>query len=175
MQRFTGLRPRQRAELGMVTTYLLLDGHASAARQGVLPPGACRGCTSSSRGRRLAGRLLHAKLASRLREEQNDRSRAPATRGPYSEFHVHVGEATVGTALGRGCPARTSGHPRRIGERAAGAAFIRELMARRFYEEEVEVVADSRHPSRAAPSHAPGGGGRRAAWKRPVAVHSIGR
>src|SRR5258708_6623414 len=39
MQCFTGLRPRQRAELGNVLTYLMLDGHSSSSRQDVFPPG----------------------------------------------------------------------------------------------------------------------------------------
>ncbi len=39
MERFTRLRPRQRPELGTIVAYLMLDGHASAARQNVLPPG----------------------------------------------------------------------------------------------------------------------------------------
>ena len=39
VQRFSGLRPRQRAELGNVLVYLMLDGHASAARPSVLRPG----------------------------------------------------------------------------------------------------------------------------------------
>ena len=38
-QRFTGLRPRQRAELGTVLVYLMLDGHKSSSRQEVFPPG----------------------------------------------------------------------------------------------------------------------------------------
>ncbi|MCX6925177.1 MAG: hypothetical protein NT154_18485, partial [Verrucomicrobia bacterium] len=63
VQRFSGLRPRQRAELGSILVYLMLDGHASASRQSVLPPGRVpglhefqpRGVDSTS--------LLHAKLA----------------------------------------------------------------------------------------------------------------
>lgn len=63
VQRFTGLRPRQRAELGSVLVYLMLDGHASPSRQEVFPPGRIPGL-HEFRPRGVApGSLLHAKVA----------------------------------------------------------------------------------------------------------------
>lgn len=62
MRRFTGLHPRQRAELGVVTAYLLLDGHESASRQSVLPPGRIPGLHELQPRASDPNSLLHAKL-----------------------------------------------------------------------------------------------------------------
>lgn len=63
IQRFSGLRPRQRAELGNVFVYLMLDGHASASRQSVLPPGRVPSLHEFQPRVVDATSLLHAKLA----------------------------------------------------------------------------------------------------------------
>jgi len=63
MQRFTGLRPRQRAELGNVLAYLMLDGHASSSRKSVFPPGRIPGLHEIQPRTVDAGSLLHAKVA----------------------------------------------------------------------------------------------------------------
>ena len=63
VQRFSGLRPRQRAELGNVLVYLMLDGHASASRQSVRPPGRVPGLHELQPRSVDARSLLHAKLA----------------------------------------------------------------------------------------------------------------
>ena len=63
MQRFTGLRPRQRAELGNVLVYLMLDGHASSLRKGVFPPGRIPGLHELQPRAVGVGSLLHAKIA----------------------------------------------------------------------------------------------------------------
>lgn len=39
VQRFSGLRPRQRAELGNILVYLLLDGHRSQPQAGLVHHG----------------------------------------------------------------------------------------------------------------------------------------
>lgn len=63
MQRFTGLRPRQRAELGHVLVYLMLDGHASDSRQEVFPPGRIPGLHEIQPRKVETDSLLHAKVA----------------------------------------------------------------------------------------------------------------
>jgi hypothetical protein len=63
MQRFSGLRPRQRAELGATLAYLMLDGHESAARKNVLPPGRVPALHEFQPKNIAPESLLHAKLA----------------------------------------------------------------------------------------------------------------
>ena len=63
VQRFSGLRPRQRAMIGNVLVYLMLDGHASASRQSVLPPGRIPGLHEFQPRAGDPTSLLHAKLA----------------------------------------------------------------------------------------------------------------
>jgi hypothetical protein len=63
VQRFTGLRPRQRAELGNVLVYLMLDGHASSSRQEVFPPGRIPGLHEFQPRKVDHSSLLHAKVA----------------------------------------------------------------------------------------------------------------
>ena len=63
VQRFSGLRPRQRAELGNVLVYLMLDSHASAARPSVRPPGRVPGLHELQPRGVDPRSLLHAKLA----------------------------------------------------------------------------------------------------------------
>lgn len=63
VQRFTGLRPRQRAELGVVLAYLMLDGHSSPSRQAVFPPGRVPGLHEFQPRSSGPGSLLHAKVA----------------------------------------------------------------------------------------------------------------
>jgi hypothetical protein len=63
MQRFTGLRPRQRAELGYVLVYLMLDGHESSSRREVFPPGRIPGSYEFQPRGIGPGSLLHAKVA----------------------------------------------------------------------------------------------------------------
>lgn len=61
--RFTGLGPRQRAELGKVLAYLMLDGHPSASRQNTLRPGRVPGLHEFQPRPVVPRSLLHAKLA----------------------------------------------------------------------------------------------------------------
>src|SRR5687767_2187790 len=63
VQRFSGLRPRQRAELGRVLVYLMLDGHESSSRQHVFPPGRIPGLHEFQPRPVAPGSLLHAKVA----------------------------------------------------------------------------------------------------------------
>lgn len=63
VQRFTGLRPRQRAELGNVLVYLMLDGHSSSSRNEVFPPGRIPGLHELQPRSVDPGSLLHAKVA----------------------------------------------------------------------------------------------------------------
>lgn len=63
VQRFTGLQPRQRTELGNVLVYLMLDGHSSSSRKAVFPPGRIPGLHEFQPRSVDAGKLLHAKVA----------------------------------------------------------------------------------------------------------------
>ncbi|MGH9460761.1 MAG: hypothetical protein ACRD1X_06060 [Vicinamibacteria bacterium] len=63
LQRFCGLRPRQRAELGATLAYLMLDGHESAPRTAVVPPGRVPALHEFHPKKVAPGSLLHAKLA----------------------------------------------------------------------------------------------------------------
>jgi len=64
MERFTGLRPGQRVQLGVISTYLMLDPHTSPGRTGVLPPGRIPGLHElTPRANVAASSLLHAKVA----------------------------------------------------------------------------------------------------------------
>jgi hypothetical protein len=63
MERFTRMRMRQRAEFGALVGYLMLDGHTSASRKGVLLPGQVAGVHEFQPRATDAGLLLHAKLA----------------------------------------------------------------------------------------------------------------
>lgn len=60
--RFTGLKARQRAELGLTNAYLLLDAQATAARSTVFAPHELPGL-HELQPRDVAPALLHAKLA----------------------------------------------------------------------------------------------------------------
>lgn len=62
MQRFTRLRPRQRAELGHLLAYLMLDGHESSSRQEVFPPGRIPGLHEFQPRAVDPASLLHAKV-----------------------------------------------------------------------------------------------------------------
>ena len=62
MQRFTRLRARQRSQLGLVTTYLMLDPHGTPTRTGVFPPGRVPGLHELTPRAADPTSLLHAKL-----------------------------------------------------------------------------------------------------------------
>ena len=63
VERFSGLGPRQRAEFGHTLVYLMLDGHESAIRKAVLPPGRVPGLHEFQPRNVASESLLHAKLA----------------------------------------------------------------------------------------------------------------
>lgn len=63
MERFTRLRARQRAALGLPQAWLMLDPHASPSRLAVLPPGRVPGLHELHPRRVPRDSLLHAKLA----------------------------------------------------------------------------------------------------------------
>lgn len=63
MERFTGLRARQRARLGRVMAYLMLDPHESETRTAVLRPGQVPGMHELQPRSVPIGSLLHAKVA----------------------------------------------------------------------------------------------------------------
>ncbi len=62
-ERFTGLRPRQRVELGCIFMHLMLDAHESQSRREVFPPGRIPGLYEFQPRKVNPKSLLHAKIA----------------------------------------------------------------------------------------------------------------
>jgi hypothetical protein len=145
MQRFTGLRTRQRAELGNVLVYLMLDGHASSSRQKVFPPGRIPGLHEFQPRTVDPRSLLHAKVA--LLAFAQNRTGAP----------VHLRLAVV-TANFTYTSARRQlelvwvvdlplDGPGRVEDRAdlaAAGGFVEALLARRFHRDEQELLTRNR-------------------------------
>lgn len=137
VQRFTGLRPRQRAELGNVLVYLMLDGHASASRPSVLPPGRIPGLHELYPRSIGPGSLLHAKLALLA-------FAASRTGGPcHLRLAVLSANFTYMSATQQlelvwvvDVPLDGTARPQERTDVTAAATFVRELIERRFYQEE---------------------------------------
>jgi hypothetical protein len=176
VQRFTGLRPRQRAELGNVLVYLMLDGHASPSRQEVFPPGRVPGLHEFRPRAVDPASLLHAKVA--LLAFAPNRTGAPvhlrlavltanftyASARQQLELVWVVDLALNGTA--------------RIEDRAdvaAAGAFVETLLARWFHRDEQKLPKKDRKLTArldillaAASSIAP-------ANRKPRFIHSLDR
>jgi hypothetical protein len=145
MQRFSGLRPRQRAELGIITTYLLLDGHATAARRTVLPPGRVPGLNELQPKPVGPGSLLHAKLAllafaaSRTSEPLHVRLAVLTANFTYTSARQQLELIwTVDVPLDTSAPKQDRADVSAAGE------FVQTLLERRFYREESSVPAKRR-------------------------------
>lgn len=137
MQRFTGLRPRQRAELGVVLAYLMLDAHASPSRAEVLPPGRVPGLHELQPRAVQPGSLLHAKLA--LLAFAPTRFGAPA----HLRLAVLTANFTYSSARQQlelvwlvDVPLDGSSRPEDRADVKAAAAFLEDLIARRFHRDE---------------------------------------
>ena len=174
MQRFTGLRPRQRAELGIITTYLMLDGHASAARLSVLPPGRVPGLHEFQPRTASPKSLLHAKLA--LLAFAASRTTAPV----HLRLVVLTANFTYTSARQQlellwtvDVPLDTRTPKLDRADIAAAGDFIATLLKRRFHREEAGIAAKQRHLTarldailKAAESVRPSNG-------RPRFIHSL--
>ena len=176
VQRFTGLRPRQRAELGNVLVFLMLDGHASSSRQEVFPPGRIPGLHEFQPRVVAPASLLHAKVA--LLAFAPNRTGAP--------IHLRLAVLTANFTY---TSARqqlelvwvvdlpldgTAGAEDRADVAAAGA-FLETLLARRFHRDEQQLPTMDRKLTKrldglfaAASTIAP-------ANRKPRFIHSLDR
>ncbi len=137
MQRFTGLRPRQRAELGHVLVYLMLDGHASTSRHEVFPPGRIPGLHEFQPRDVDPGSLLHAKVA--LLAFAPRRTGAPV----HLRLAVLTANYTYISARRQlelvwvvDLPLDGSARVEDRADIAAAGAFVEALLARRFHRDE---------------------------------------
>jgi hypothetical protein len=137
LERFTGLRARQRAALGVVQAWLMLDPHETTGRNAVLAPGRPPGLHELQPRPVTRTSLLHAKLA--LLAFGPSRLGTPAAfrlvvaTGNFTEASArHQLELlwTVDVALD-GTAAREDRD-----DVAAAAVFLRRLLTLRYYREE---------------------------------------
>lgn len=145
MQRFTGLRPRQRAELGNVLVYLMLDGHASSSRRQVFPPGRIPGLHELQPRAVDAGSLLHAKVA--LLAFAPDRTGAPI----HLRLAVLTANFTYTSARQQlelvwlvDVPLDGTARPEDRADAVAAGAFVETLLAQRFHRDEQSLAPKER-------------------------------
>lgn len=137
LQRFCGLRPRQRAELGSTLAYLMLDGHESAARKAVLPPGRVPALHEFQPKNVAPGSLLHAKLA--LLAFSTSRTGGPV----HLRLAVLTANFTYTSARQRlelvwviDVPLDGKAKATDRAEVSAAGAFVEDLLERRFHRDE---------------------------------------
>lgn len=176
VQRFTGLRPRQRAELGNVLVYLMLDGHASSSRQEVFPPGRIPGLHEFQPREVTPGSLLHAKVAllafapSRTGAPVHLRLAALTANYTYTSARQQLELVWVVDL-----PLVGSARVEDRADVAAVGAFVETLLARRFHRDEQTLPVKERKLTArldvllaAASSLAP-------ANRKPRFIHSLDR
>lgn len=146
---FTGLKARQRAELGVTFAYLMLDPHATPARTSVFSPSALPGMCELQPKPVDATTLLHAKLV--LLAFGESRS------GPPTDLRLAVLTANFTYTCARhqlelawvvDVPLDTDAPARDRADVAAAAAFVSELIDRRYYLDEREVPPKQRSLTR---------------------------
>jgi hypothetical protein len=145
VQRFTMLRPRQRAELGNVLVYLMLDGHASSSRQEVFPPGRIPGIHEFQPRSVDPGSLLHAKVA--LLAFAPNRTGAPV----HIRLAVLTANYTYTSARRQlelvwvvDAPLDGTARPEDRADVAAAGAFLEKLLTLRFYRDEQGLAPKER-------------------------------
>lgn len=145
MQRFTGLRAPQRAALGRVLVYLMLDGHASSSRQAVFPPGRIPGLHELHPRPVDPGSLLHAKIA--LLAFAPNRTGAPI----HLRLAVLTANFTYTSARRQmelvwlvDVPLDGTARPEDRADVAAAGAFVESLLAQRFYRDEQSLLPTER-------------------------------
>ena len=176
VQRFTGLRPRQRAELGNLLVYLMLDGHSSSSRQEVFPPGRIPALHEFQPRSVNPGSLLHAKVA--LLAFAPNRTGAPV----HLRLAVLTANFTYTSARQQlelvwvvDVPLDGTARVEDRADVAAAGAFVAALLSGRFYRDEQTVPTKDRKLTArldvllaAASSVAP-------ANRKPRFIHSIYR
>ncbi|MDE2253369.1 MAG: hypothetical protein KGL42_03760 [Betaproteobacteria bacterium] len=145
VQRFTGLWPRQRLELGNVLVYLMLDGHASSSRQKVFLPGRIPGLHEFQPRKVDHGSLLHAKVA--LMAFAPSRTGAPV----HLRLAVLTANYTYTSARQQlelvwvvDLPLVGSARVEDRADVAAAGAFVETLLARRFHRDEQTLPVKER-------------------------------
>jgi hypothetical protein len=145
VQRFTGLRPRQRAELGNVLVYLMLDGHSSSSRKEVFPPGRIAGLHELHPRAVDPGSLLHAKVA--LLAFATSRTGAPV----HLRLAVLTANFTYTSARQQlelvwivDVPLDGTARPEDRADLVAAGAFIETLIAQRFHRDEQGLAPKER-------------------------------
>lgn len=176
VQRFTGLRPRQRAELGNLLVYLMLDGHSSSSRREVFPPGRIPALHEFQPRSVNPGSLLHAKVA--LLAFAPNRTGAPV--------HIRLALLTANFTYTSArqqlelvwvvdVPLDGTARVEDRADVAAAGAFVAALLSGRFYRDEQTVPTKDRKLTArldvllaAASSVAP-------ANRKPRFIHSLDR
>jgi len=145
IQRFTGLRPRQRAELGHIVAYLMLDGHGSPLRKTVFPPGRIPGLHEFQPRAIDAGSLLHAKVA--LLAFASTRTGAPV----HIRLAVLTANFTDASARRQlelvwyvDVPLSGKAPPQDRADIVAAGAFVETLLAQRFHHDEQSLPSKER-------------------------------
>lgn len=135
--RFTGLRPRQRAELGKVLVYLMRDGHSSPSRQETFPPGRIPALHEFQPRAVDPGSLLHAKIA--LLAFAPNRTGAPV----HLRLCVLTANFTYASARQQlelvwvvDLPLDGTARAEDRADVAAAGAFVDTLLTRRFHRDE---------------------------------------
>jgi hypothetical protein len=174
MQRFTGLRPRQRSEMGIITTYVMLDAHVTAARRAVLPPGRVPGLHELQPRAVAPESLLHAKLAllgfatSRTTEPVHLRLAVLTANFTYTSARQQLELLwTVDVPLDTTAPKANRA------DVAAAGAFVETLLERRFYREETGIPAKRRHLTARLGALLEAAAGVQPANGRPRFIHSL--
>lgn len=145
VQRFTGLRPRQRAELGNILVYLMLDGHESSSRRTVFPPGRIPGLHELQPRPVAPGSLLHAKVA--LLAFSSTRTGLPLhlrLAVLTANFTYTSARQQLELAWLADVPLDGTARPEDRADVIAAGAFVETLIARRFYRDEQSLRAKDR-------------------------------
>jgi len=147
--RFTGLRARQRAELGVTFAYLLLDPHSTSSRTGVFSPSALPGLHELQPRPVHAASLLHAKLV--LMAFSKSRTGAPTDLRLAiltANFTYTCARHQLELAWVVDVPLDGSAPTRDRADAAAAAGFVTQLIERRYYLDERERPAKQRSLTR---------------------------
>lgn len=169
VQRFTGLRPRQRAELGHMFVYLMLDGHSSSSRKEVFPPGRIPGLHEFQPRSVDPGSLLHAKVA--LLAFAPNRTGAPI----HLRLAVLTANLTYTSARQQlelvwlvDVPLDGTARPEDRADVLTAGAFVETLLARRFHRDKSKLAARLDTLLKAASEVGP-------ANRKPRFIHSFAR
>ncbi len=174
LQRLCGLRPRQRAELGATLAYLMLDGHESAARKTVLPPGRVPALHEFQPKNVAPGSLLHAKLA--LLGFSSSRTGGPVhIRLAVLTANLTYTSARQQLELVWVIDVPLDGKAKAVdrAEVCAAGAFVQELLERRFHRDERALPKKNRRLTARLDALLGAAAGVAQANPRPRFIHSL--